>query len=98
MNATRHQITSQADAFEEALKAGGYGDDDAHLYADSWVLRTQPAFYLVDAEFPAITGARLAKTVPHAELVDEVHYRINIEGLTPSPNPLPMSPFTDTPA
>lgn len=58
-----------------------YRDRDADLYHSRWTLRTTPAFYSVDALFPAITQARLDSVVPAAQRITDLRYRLDLTGL-----------------
>jgi putative PD-(D/E)XK family protein DUF4420 len=62
-----------------------YRDRDADLYHSRWTLRTTPAFYEVDARFPAVTQKALEAAVPAAERVRELRYRIDLTGMPASP-------------
>lgn len=63
------------------LESVGYQDTHADLYVNKWRLRTAPAFYLVDEDFPALTSERVSSLVSSAELIKDVRYRINLDTL-----------------
>lgn len=66
---------------DSSLKAVGYYARHADLYRSRWTLRTVPAFYLVDDEFPALTPNRVAESVPNADRITDVRYRVDSNGL-----------------
>ena len=86
----RQATASDPDIISRSLHAAGYRDEDAPSYLASWVLRTAPRFFAVDDAFPAITPYRLAQSVPRVELIEEIHYRVNLEGLTAAADPFPV--------
>lgn len=65
----------------QMLEAAGYYDGHADLYGTHWRFRTLAAFFHVDEGFPALTTARLFSSVPASQRVEDVHYRISLEGL-----------------
>jgi hypothetical protein len=67
----------------KSLEDYGYYDIHADLYTEDWRLRSTPAFYLVDDQFPALTTERLFSAVPDAGRVVDLRYRVNVDGLTP---------------
>lgn len=81
--------------FAEALHGLGWRDEDADLYDTPYILRTAPVAFEVDDEFPAITDARLSKTVPRPDLVAELSYRIDVTDLTPGLPGAPLQAFLD---
>jgi hypothetical protein len=66
---------------ESALRSVGYRDEDADLYRSRWTLRTPPAFFRVDSDFPALTAAGLATVVPNAHRVTDVRYRVDLSSM-----------------
>lgn len=76
----RTQLAEHTSRFTEHLAALGWSDDDTDLYHDRFLLRSAPAAYLVDEDFPALTPERLASAVPHSDLVSAVSYRIDVSG------------------
>ncbi|WP_157173957.1 PD-(D/E)XK motif protein [Rhodococcus sp. JVH1] len=63
------------------LEANGYYARHADLYRARWALRSAPAFYLVDDEFPAFTATRVGECIPNSQRVRDIRYRINLDGL-----------------
>ena len=70
-------------ALNKSLEDYGYYDLHADLYIEDWRLRSAPAFYLVDDQFPALTTDRLFSAVPDAGRIVGLRYRINVDGLAP---------------
>ncbi|WP_197373244.1 PD-(D/E)XK motif protein [Mycolicibacterium baixiangningiae] len=75
---------------EDGLKAAGYHDRHAELYRVRWRLRSQPAFFAVDEHFPALTLARVLSSVPAAERIKDVRYRVDLDGLADCDPPFPI--------
>lgn len=61
-----------------ALQDTGWRDEDADLYTRRYILRSAPAAYEVDDDFPALTGERIRSVVPHADLISDIVYRIDV--------------------
>lgn len=76
----RDRVSNKRERLAEHLAGAGWRVDDADLYRDRYILRSHPAAYLVDADFPALTPERLAAVVPHPELVSAVSYRVDVTG------------------
>lgn len=82
---------------DDLLVAVGWRDPDADLYNRHLALRSQPRAYLVDENFPAITDGRLGVSVPQAELVSDVKYRVDVTQLLHGTPPRPIDGFVETP-
>lgn len=65
----------------ERLLLAGYRDDDAVYYPAQLQLRTEPMLIAVDAAVPRITRAILASALTAAERIQDVQYRLDVEGL-----------------
>ncbi len=59
----RERLTVTRDRFVSYLASEGWDDDDTAMYPTAYVLRTTPAAYLVDDDFPAVTPGRLRSIV-----------------------------------
>lgn len=70
-----------------ALENAGYQTHHADLYDTRWQFRSRPEFFLVDDEFPALTAEHVFHSVPKPERIDDVRYRIGLDGL-PGSDPL----------
>lgn len=86
------QLTNRRDLFRDHLVRLGWRDEDADLYRDRYMLRDAPLAFPVDDEFPAITDERLARAVPHPDLVSGISYRVDLTSRTPGD---PGSPIGD---
>jgi Putative PD-(D/E)XK family member, (DUF4420) len=91
------RLTGTRSRFIGHLASQGWDDDDAAMYPAAYVLRTTPAAYLVDDDFPAVTPERLRSIVPHSDLVSDVTYRVNVSGRTPGSPGDPLDSFVATP-
>lgn len=81
------------DRFLDHLRSLGWHDADHDLYLTRYLLRSAPAAYLVDDEFPAITRTRLATAVPRPELVGDLSYRVDVTSLEAGIPPEPLDSF-----
>ena len=93
----RERLTGMRDRFVSRLSSEGWDDDDAAMYPTAYVLRTTPAAYLVDDDFPAVTRQRLRSVVPHSDLVSDVTYRVNVSGRTAGAPGQPLDTFVAVP-
>ncbi|WP_418003006.1 PD-(D/E)XK motif protein [Mycobacterium sp. PDNC021] len=95
----RERLTATRDRFVAYLTSESWEDDDAAMYPTAYTLRTTPAAYLVDDDFPAVTHSRLHSVVPHSDLVSAVTYRVDVSSRTPGDPGEPLTGFTNpTPA
>ncbi len=69
------------------LESAGYYDRHADLYRTRWRFRSEPAFFAVDDQFPALTLPRVVSSVPAAQRIEDVRYRVSLDGL-PEHGPL----------
>jgi len=93
----RERLTGTRDRFVGHLASQGWDDDDAAMYPTAYVLRTTPAAYLVDDDFPAVTPGRLHSVVPHSDLVSDVTYRVDVSGRTAGSPGDPLGAFLAVP-
>jgi hypothetical protein len=70
-----------------ALESAGYYSHHQDLYRTRWRFRSRPEFFLVDDRFPALTAAHVFHSVAQPERIDDVRYRIGLDGL-PGSDPL----------
>ena len=75
------------------LHGVGWREEDADLYPDRYILRSTPAAFEVDDDFPAITPARLSGVVPHLELISDLQYRLDLSARTPGDPGEPLATF-----
>lgn len=93
----RDQLCGTRDRFNGHLAREGWDDDDAVMYRTKYVRRSSPVAYLVDDDFPAVTSERLRSTVPHANLVSDVSYRVDLSGRAPGRPGDPLDAFVAIP-
>lgn len=93
----RERLTGTRDRFVGHVSSEGWNDDDDAMYPTAYVLRTTPAAYLVDDDFPAVTQQRLRSVVPHSELVSDVTYRVMVSGRTAGSPGWPLDTFVAVP-
>lgn len=95
---TRGKLENPRRAFDAALQSLGWADDDADMYRTKFKLRSKPRAFLVNPEFPAITGARLDQVVPKRGFVSAVSYRVDVSHLPFEILPAPFADFSEDPA
>ncbi|NRI67804.1 PD-(D/E)XK motif protein [Rhodococcus sp. MS16] len=89
----RHRLGVNRDTFTEYLNSVGWRDDADEMYRTPYMLRSLPAGYLVDEQFPAITQPRIDMVVPQPQLVGGLTYRIDVTSLHAGTPPAPLSDF-----
>lgn len=86
----RKAFGPQLPNFEKSLEASGYSERHSDLYQTRWSLRSTPLFYLVDSVFPALTSERVSASVPNADHLKDVQYRLELDGLSSAPPLFPV--------
>lgn len=82
---TRKRLGRGRRAFDERLASLGWRDEDADsLYPDKFLLRSDPAVYDVDSDFPAIVPEGLSRILARPELVTGLSYTIDITDIEPA--------------
>ncbi|WP_081736726.1 PD-(D/E)XK motif protein [Arthrobacter sp. MA-N2] len=69
--------------FNEYLARLGWRSADVDSYRAKYVLRSRPAFYPVDEQFPSLQNSVLRQTIPNYEHLSEVSYRTDVSHLQP---------------
>lgn len=92
---TRTRLDRTRRAFDVNLDRAGWSDDAADLYRTKFKVRSTPRAYVVDEQFPAITGARLDEVVPQRILVSGVSYRVDVTHLPFETAPVPLTAFCE---
>lgn len=88
------QMASECGAeLDLKLDRQGWNSDDSDMYRSRWALRTTPRSYLVDDDFPAITGERIAMVVPSLSLVSDLSYRVDLTNIEPRSLAMPYGDF-----
>lgn len=95
---TQSKLDRTRRTFDAALQGLGWADDDADLYPTRFQLRSVPRAYLVGADFPAITSARLDRLVPQRALVSGVSYRVDVSTLNYVAPLAPLNDFCEEPS
>lgn len=67
--------------FDELLREAGCDRDEIGMYSNRFALRTKPAHFNVDGDFPAIDPARLVAAGVSLERIDGVSYTVDLTGL-----------------
>ena len=74
-------------SYQDLLGRVGYRQTEADLYPTRWTLRTKPVSFVVDDDFPALTGEALEASVHQASRIIDVRYRIDLTGFPMSSGP-----------
>lgn len=74
-----------AEAFERKLALMRWRADEALLYPRKYRLRSEPAVFAVDDDFPALTRRRLTNAGVNLSHVRQFKYALNLDGLIPFP-------------
>jgi hypothetical protein len=88
----RNQFSARSDLFDGLLMRSNYRNADADLYRARWMLRSNPVFFRIDDQFPAITQTRLNLVVPSAQRIRDLRYRIDLTNLDPADPLFPLGP------
>lgn len=64
--------------FEAKLAKVGWDPSASDLFPDRWLLRSQPAFFMIGGAFPALTRGLLTSANPALTAITEVRYRIDL--------------------
>ncbi|GAA2199986.1 PD-(D/E)XK motif protein [Sinomonas flava] len=95
---TRKKLDRTRRTFDAAIQGLGWSDNDADLYRTRFQMRSVPRAYLVDEQFPAITGPRLDHVIPQRTLVSAVSYRVDVSHLNYVAPPAPLDDFCEEPS
>ncbi|MBB5598958.1 PD-(D/E)XK motif protein [Neomicrococcus lactis] len=88
-------LGSRRERFLSYLRKLGWDESELHSYPEKYVLRTAPAFYLVDERFPALRASSLKVQVEGFQHLSEISYRTDISHLIPSEPPSSVSEFSN---
>ena len=86
----RSVIPASTSQLEDGLKRAGYYNRHTDMYRARWRLRSEPKFFAVDEDFPALTPARVLSSVAAAARIKDVRYRVDLDGL---PDCTPLFPI-----
>jgi hypothetical protein len=73
--------TAVGTAIDLGLARAGWDNGAADLYCERWVVRTRPAVFTIDAEFPALTRERVDRIHPSFVALDRADYRLRLDGV-----------------
>lgn len=89
----RNLLGPDAPRFDEYIEGLGWREVDEESYKNKYVLRSRPAFYPVDGNFPALRDAALRLAIPNYEHLSDVSYRTDVSHLQSVQVPEPLSGF-----
>jgi hypothetical protein len=72
------------EAFGRKLAQVGWRDDMAPMHPRKWRLRSEPALYAVNGDFPALTAKRLGNAGVDLTRLVQIRYFLNLAGLRTS--------------
>lgn len=75
-------------AIDTGLKRASWEPETADFYRERWVVRSLPAVFAVDEDFPALTRDRIDAIHPSLVALDRVDYRLRLEAV-PAADVLP---------
>ncbi|MBX7452226.1 PD-(D/E)XK motif protein [Mycolicibacterium sp. 3033] len=87
------ELTSDDTDLARSLARAGWRERDRDTYRTPYRLRSTPAAYLVDSDFPALTRQAIARGCAHPELFVDASYIIDVTTLSPSEPPSPADQF-----
>lgn len=89
----REVLGPHAQQFNEYLDRLGWRETDIESYRNAYVLRSHPAFYQVDEQFPSLQDSALRLAIPHYEHLSEVSYRTDVSHLRADGIPSALTGF-----
>ncbi|ADT97567.1 PD-(D/E)XK motif protein [Mycolicibacterium gilvum] len=87
------ELTSDDTDLARSLARAGWRERDRDTYRTSYRLRSTPAAYLVDRDFPALTRHAISRGCAHPELFVDASYTIDVTTLSSSEPPSPADRF-----
>jgi hypothetical protein len=91
----RDKAADQSEVFDRLLVQVGWRERDRSTYRDRWRLRSTPAAFLVDAEFPVLDRAAIETGCARPELILDASYTIDLTTLSPGAPPHPADSFVE---
>jgi hypothetical protein len=79
--------------FDRLLVQAGWRERDRSAYMDRWRLRSTPAAFLVNGDFPVLDRAAIEAGCVRPELILDASYTIDLTTLTPGAPPHPADSF-----
>ncbi|MFC0419656.1 PD-(D/E)XK motif protein [Glutamicibacter ardleyensis] len=93
INVIRKYLGPHTTQFNDYLNCLGWWDKDIDSYKARYVLRSVPAFFLVNEQFPALRNSTLSKGICHYEYLSDISYRTDISHLMAQRAPDPLTEF-----
>lgn len=87
------ELTSDDTDLARSLARAGWRERDRDTYRTPYRLRSTPAAYLVDSDFPALTRQAIARGCAHPELFVDASYMIDVTTLSSGEPPSPADQF-----
>jgi len=88
------ELTSNDPELDGSLARAGWRERDRTTYRTSYRLRSTPAAYRIDADFPALTRSVIARGCAHPESILDATYIVDVTGLAQGDPPSPADLFT----
>jgi hypothetical protein len=95
VDAVRAAAGPALSSLNACLEQAGWRERDRSQYREYLALRSTPAAYLVDDEFPVLTRSIIQSSARRPELIMDASYRIDITSLTPAAPPYPAESFVN---
>ena len=95
INRVRSNLENGRQLVDDHLHDLGWLEQDAALYHEKYMKRSEPAAYAVDSRFPAINREIIEAGVARADLVRDISYRVDVSDIDASRPPEPLSEFVD---
>jgi len=92
------QIAGGHTTLEKSLARAGWRERDRPMYRTPYRLRSHPAAYGIDNDFPALTRPAIQRGCARPELIVEASYTIDVSPLTPGSPPSPADHFVKGPS
>jgi hypothetical protein len=89
----RFKTGELTEVFDRLLVQAGWRERDRNTYTERWRLRSTPAAFLVDADFPVLDRAAIEAGCARPELITDASYIIDLTTLTPGAPPHPADSF-----
>jgi hypothetical protein len=90
----RYTAGDLTEVFDRLLVQTGWRERDRSTYSERWRLRSTPAAFLVDADFPVLDRAAIEAGCARPDLILDASYTIDLTTLTPGDPPHPADSFT----
>ncbi|MED5812901.1 PD-(D/E)XK motif protein [Mycolicibacterium sp. 050232] len=89
------QMAGHHPELDKSLARAGWRERDRATYRNPYRLRSTPAAYKIDDQFPSITRAALVRASARPELIINASYVIDLTALTPGEPPSPAGRFIE---